>query len=175
MIGRRGSSSSWLRCFAARGVAARVVHPRQYPIPIPDKNTRHLSKGRVFYQNTRPPDTHLSWVGCIPIPTHTRVLVGYDSGIILPSKAHYFAMLGPFWSVLNPPSGRILDIFGSTHVGTGMNSHPYPTPDTRENRLGCRVYTRHPPEAKSNSGATRHPPTRVHFPSGANPCCHHGC
>ena len=51
------------------------------PELIPETHTRQKYPTSVKRMGiTRTPDTHLSWGGYKPIPTHTRVLVGYVSG-----------------------------------------------------------------------------------------------
>ena len=60
------------------------------PELIPETHTRQKYPTFVKHMGiTRPPDTHLSWGGYKPIPTHTRVLVGYVSGIFQVTNTLY--------------------------------------------------------------------------------------
>ena len=78
----RGDLSHWYRTMGLYHGCA--------PELIPETHTRQ--KYPTFVKRmgiTRPPDTHLSWGGYKPIPTHTRVLVGYVSGIFQVTNTLY--------------------------------------------------------------------------------------
>ena len=65
-------------------IIVRRVFPNQGCAPefIPETHTQQKYPTFVKWTGiTRTPDTHLSWVGYIPIPTHIRVLDGYGLGV----------------------------------------------------------------------------------------------